>query len=156
MDALILPALLPVVAEGRYYFSAEPLLRGLVKLPVEGRGLVLSPVLLGHLLDEWHDPCFEFLEHNFEPRLSCSRLVALEEGVVGMVLVAQDFRGLTFEWYDLLQVRCEERPVAPLAGLHPGRLRQSRHPRDLRDQIHRQTYRPLVVAPGASDERTFL
>src|SRR5215204_4752361 len=53
-------------------------------------------------------------------------------------------------------MRCKERPVGLSPCPYPGRLGQRCNPRGLRDQLRGQPRRPLVVAPGAPDERSVL
>jgi hypothetical protein len=109
----------PVVAERGGYELPEGLLHPLIEsAPKRGRAAVRGGA------HHARRAAFEIFEHGFEAGLCGAGLVAVEEGVVGMVIVAEVFRCRPLEVQNRLQVADEGAEVAIGACPPPGRLRK--------------------------------
>src|ERR687885_529645 len=84
----VLPPPLPIVAEGVDHYLPELLLLDLGKRSVEEGRPVLLLRASGHRSNERYDIPFKLFEHRLELCLSRPRLVAVEQSVVGVIVVA--------------------------------------------------------------------
>ena len=137
MNGPILASPATVVAEGGDDLTPELLLLGLLEIAVERT----REILVGSrrdLLHHGYERRLEFLEHLLQARFSRSGLVEVEQGVVGMILVAQALGGLSPEREYLLQVGCECPSVGYGPRPPPGRFRQGGRSREFLDQADGQ------------------
>src|SRR5262245_15371804 len=98
-------------------------------------------------LDQGQQFSLEFFEQAGSLSRGHSRLVVIEQGVVGGFGISHGFGFFTRELHDSLEPGPECVVVARLARAGPGLLRQRRHPGQLCDQLARQLALPIVAPP---------
>ena len=145
----VLAAAAPVVPERGGDGLSESLLPSPVECaPERGRAVARSG---GDGAHHVRRAAFEVFEHGFEAGLGGAGFVAVEEGVVGVVFVAETIRRLPLQVQDLLQVGDEGAEVAVGACPPPGRLREGGGARSLGDQPRRELRGAFVFAAGDAD-----